>query len=97
MSTAPVARDVVEIFERHGEWREAEARRILASHPRVALSKAESDEILERTKYRQGQEMLQYRGVVSSDSANILFPVLTSAVIRNNLRCHPLCIVSRPH
>ncbi|KAK4540432.1 hypothetical protein LTR36_009178 [Oleoguttula mirabilis] len=61
MSTAPVARDIVEIFERHGEWREKEGQRLLRS-----MFKAPSDEkeaIVTRTAYRPGKEMVQYWGI----------------------------------
>lgn len=67
MSTANVARDIVEIFERHGEWREKEAKRVLASPRLVAnqavLSKGDSYETaLSRVKYEPGEEMVQYWG-----------------------------------
>jgi len=56
MSTTSVARDIVEIFERHGEWREEEARRLLKSS-----GKSEND-LLDQVKYRPGEEMIQYWG-----------------------------------
>ncbi len=58
MSTAPVARDIIEIFERHGQWRDAEARRLVSLD--TTLSSAEKESILQRTEYRPGQEMVQY-------------------------------------
>lgn len=64
MSTAPVARDVIEIFERHGEWREAEARRLLDSAT-TKVSAEERGEILEGTAHKPGEEMVQYWGFVS--------------------------------
>lgn len=65
MSTAPVARDIVEIFERHGEWREAEAQRILNSAIGTSLPSEEDEEVRERTSYKPGKEMVQYWGFVS--------------------------------
>ncbi|KAH0344277.1 hypothetical protein KCU81_g4840, partial [Aureobasidium melanogenum] len=56
MSTTSVARDIVEIFERHGEWREQEARKLLSSS-----AMPESD-LPEHVKYQPGQEMVQYWG-----------------------------------
>ena len=77
VSTAPVARDIVEIFERHGQWREDEAKRLLASlegllSPNSRKNKAD---ILQRTAYKPGQEMLQYWGFVSPATS----PPLSSA------------------
>jgi hypothetical protein len=68
MSTAPVARDIIEIFERHGEWREQEARRLLSSAntPLHSLSNKEKKEILSRAAYKPGKEMMQYWGFVRS-------------------------------
>jgi hypothetical protein len=67
MSTAPVARDVIEIFERHGEWREKEAQRLLSSPSLVAstILTEERATVLDRTKYEPGKEMVQYWGFVS--------------------------------
>lgn len=69
MATASVARDIIEIFERHGEWREEEARRLLGLSSSGAASQgsqvvmAETQkEVLERVKYRRGEEMVQYWG-----------------------------------
>ncbi|KAI7682811.1 hypothetical protein KC319_g806, partial [Hortaea werneckii] len=60
MSTASVARDIVEIFERHGEWRANEATRILRLDTR--LSENEQQLIKNRTAYIPGGEMVQYWG-----------------------------------
>ncbi|KAK0838667.1 hypothetical protein LTR03_011845 [Friedmanniomyces endolithicus] len=63
MSTAPVARDIVEIFERHGEWREQEANRLLSSLPAMStLSSQARDDIISRTAWTKGAEKLQYWG-----------------------------------
>lgn len=62
IDTAPVARDIIEIFERHGEWREQEALRLLASPSITSVSNEERESILERTKYRPGAELVQYWG-----------------------------------
>lgn len=58
MSTAPVARDIIEIFERHGQWRDAEAKRLVSSD--TTMSVAEKESIIQRTAYRPGEEMVQY-------------------------------------
>jgi len=63
MNTAPVARDIVEIFERHGEWRDVEAKRILAEAP-----PRDQSAVLTRTAYTPGAEMVQYWGFVSIDT-----------------------------
>ena len=60
MSTASVTRDIIEIFERHGEWREKEAQRLLRSMP--SISSNERQAILDRTAYNAGKEMVQYWG-----------------------------------
>lgn len=60
MSTAPVARDIIEIFERHGKWREKEAQRLLRLDS--AVSPEEENVIVERTVYKPGQELVQYWG-----------------------------------
>lgn len=60
MSTAPVARDIIEIFERHGEWREREAHRLLSEGDTIAPS--EKQAALARTAYQRGKEMVQYWG-----------------------------------
>jgi pimeloyl-ACP methyl ester carboxylesterase len=57
MSTTSVARDIVEIFERHGEWREQEARRLLSSFTQSQT------ELSDRVKHQPGQEMVQYWGI----------------------------------
>ena len=64
MSTAPVARDIIEIFERHGEWREAEAKRLLKTSNGLK-STTEQSEIFQRTLYRRSEEKVQYWGFVS--------------------------------
>lgn len=56
MSTTSVARDIVEIFERHGEWREQEARKLLSSS-----GQSERD-LPNHVRYQSGQEMVQYWG-----------------------------------
>ena len=56
VSTANVVRDMVEIIERHGEWRANSAKEILAKPskwPDVAAT-------LERTAWQKGEEKLQY-------------------------------------
>jgi pimeloyl-ACP methyl ester carboxylesterase len=52
-TTAYVARDILEIVEKHGEWREKEATRLSTSH---------SHETHEVYKHQSGQEKLLYWG-----------------------------------
>ncbi|KAG9637629.1 hypothetical protein KCU64_g14125, partial [Aureobasidium melanogenum] len=56
MSTTSVARDIVEIFERHGEWREQEARKLLGS------PKNSKRDLSDQVRYEPGEEMVQYWG-----------------------------------
>ncbi|MCJ1437848.1 hypothetical protein MMC27_007235 [Xylographa pallens] len=59
VSTANVVRDMVEIIERHGEWREKQAKALLShscSRPK------DVDAILERTAWQKGEEQLQFWG-----------------------------------
>ncbi|KAG9661421.1 hypothetical protein KCU64_g2571, partial [Aureobasidium melanogenum] len=58
-TTAYVARDVLEIIEKHGEWREIEARRLSKDHSYETREGYEP----KRTSYRPGQEKLLYWGV----------------------------------
>ncbi|KEQ66032.1 uncharacterized protein M437DRAFT_41520 [Aureobasidium melanogenum CBS 110374] len=58
-TTAYVARDVLEIIEKHGEWREKEARRLLRNYH----YKPHEGYDPQRTRYRPGQEKLLYWGV----------------------------------
>lgn len=58
LNTPPVARDVLEIVERHGEWREKEAQRQYNSRQEDDFDQS----MLTRTKWRRGQEKLIYWG-----------------------------------
>lgn len=59
VSTASVVRDMVEIIERHGEWREKQAIALLEAS---SCSNQDRHGILERTAWRKGEEQLQYWG-----------------------------------
>jgi len=65
VDTAFVARDMLEIVERHGEWRDAEAKRLLES-PRCSRGRSVSDGtrpgVPERLKYKPGEEKILYWG-----------------------------------
>ena len=56
VSTASVVRDMVEIVERHGEWREKTAKEILSK----ALGSIDVRATLQRNAWRKGEEKLQY-------------------------------------
>ncbi len=63
-STASVARDMVEIVERHGEWREKEAERLMSegrTSPGRQFSKS-AVEVPEVLKHHVGKEKLNYWG-----------------------------------
>lgn len=61
-NTAQVVGDMVEIIEREGEWRAAEAERLVAeSH--LGGDKQLKNEMIKRTAYRPGEEKLQYWGM----------------------------------
>ena len=69
MTTASVSRDIIEIVERHGQWREKEARKALfpASltgrwSKQSPLKTPEHVSIRDRVKYRPGEELVQYWG-----------------------------------
>ncbi|KAL4804715.1 TAP-like protein-domain-containing protein [Aspergillus unguis] len=60
-NTPPVARDMLEIVERHGEWREKQGA---AAQRQLDLSHGRDPQqtILTRTKWRRGKEKLLYWG-----------------------------------
>jgi hypothetical protein len=69
-NVAPVARDILEIVERHGEWREAEVRSKIAmagQANRVAsqspLDDQENGMLLEKSRWLPGKEKVQYWGI----------------------------------
>ena len=59
VGTASVVRDMVEIIERHGEWRAATAQKLLLDN---STSLGCRSEALARTTWKVGSERLQYWG-----------------------------------
>ena len=57
-NTAQVVEDIVEIIERHAQWRENEAKSILNGLEDSKKTRS----VLERTAWKRGKEMLQYWG-----------------------------------
>jgi pimeloyl-ACP methyl ester carboxylesterase len=64
VSTPNTVEDMVAIIEAFGEWREAEAKRLLAASATWLKKpcKKQQSQILERTQWRVGKEKLQYWG-----------------------------------
>jgi len=85
MSTAPVARDIVEIFERHGEWREQEARRLLDHQGQSSPSSESKRAALSRTAWKKGAEMVQYwgfsYGTILGATLSAMFPDRINRVV----------------
>ncbi|KAL4885726.1 TAP-like protein-domain-containing protein [Aspergillus karnatakaensis] len=61
INTPPVARDVLEIVERHGEWREKQGLDAQLSDDEM-YGYDPQQPLVERTKWKRGQEKLQYWG-----------------------------------
>ncbi|KAK5201450.1 hypothetical protein LTR16_002625 [Cryomyces antarcticus] len=66
VSTASVARDMLELMEKHGQWREAEAskscRQSTNSGRGSRISNVQGRKVRESLQYKPGQEKLQYWG-----------------------------------
>lgn len=67
IGTASVVRDMVEIVEQHGRWREKEAERLLAqANPEIlGLEMRDTNSlssVVERTRWKKGEEKLFYWG-----------------------------------
>ncbi|KAJ5591469.1 Peptidase S33 tripeptidyl aminopeptidase-like C-terminal [Penicillium hispanicum] len=61
LNTPLVARDMITIIERHGEWRQKEGQKQQAAHDRCH-GVDESAAIAQRTRWQQGEEPLYYWG-----------------------------------
>ncbi|SMY23743.1 unnamed protein product [Zymoseptoria tritici ST99CH_1A5] len=59
VTTASVARDMVELVEAHGKWREREAKKVLQTNTR---SSGMQHGVPEALKYEPGKEKIQYWG-----------------------------------
>ncbi|KAJ5788753.1 hypothetical protein N7457_003743 [Penicillium paradoxum] len=84
INTPLVARDMLTIIERHGEWREKEGQKAQAAHMRY--HRPETNAILERTKWRRGEEPLLYWGrsygtVLGTTFASLFPERVTRAVL----------------
>ena len=66
VTTASVVRDMIEIVERHGEWRAEAAKKVLKHNKhkssRRSGTAALCKEVLTRTAWKKGEEKLQYWG-----------------------------------
>lgn len=62
LSTASVARDMVEIIERHGQWREKEAKKLLEGARSLAGRSKERVVVPETLKHKHGKEKINYWG-----------------------------------
>lgn len=67
VSTASAARDMLELVEKHGEWREREAK-ALQQNSRSLLARAiwsstQQSEVPDTLRYLPGEEKIQYYGV----------------------------------
>ncbi|ETS86398.1 hypothetical protein PFICI_00226 [Pestalotiopsis fici W106-1] len=60
-NTAQVVEDMVEIIEKEGEWRAAEARRLLSDMKHI--DDRVQDKVTKRTAHHSGEEKLQYWGM----------------------------------
>lgn len=59
INSAQVVEDMVEIIERHGEWRQLEGKRLL-----TATEKEENyEETMDRLQWKRGMEKLQFWGI----------------------------------
>lgn len=71
MNTSPVVADMVEVIERHGQWREKQA---LASFGR--FSEHEATLIKERNKWINGEEKLLYWGLSYGTALGVNFATM---------------------
>ena len=65
MNTAPFIRDIVEVIEQHGKWRQEEAQRTLTQvEDKSADKQAQmAANVTSRTQWRKGEEQLLYWGL----------------------------------
>jgi len=67
VSTASVARDMLELVEKHGEWREREAQKLLhggcSNWRRLLPASMQRVEVPAAIQYQPGEEKIQYYGV----------------------------------
>ncbi|KKY22643.1 hypothetical protein UCRPC4_g03261 [Phaeomoniella chlamydospora] len=61
INTVPVVEDIVQMIERHGEWREKQAAKEHQTYAKINGQEA-ADAMLERTKWKKGEENLLYWG-----------------------------------
>ncbi|KAJ5730859.1 uncharacterized protein N7483_005367 [Penicillium malachiteum] len=62
MNTPTVIADMVELVERHGEWRENETKKLLKKSCAHKLPRAEKKKVLEKNSWKRGEERLLYWG-----------------------------------
>ncbi|KAK5213541.1 hypothetical protein LTR41_001120 [Exophiala xenobiotica] len=62
VNTTPATADMVEIIERHGQWREREGQRAVEAAYNNQLSRCNLHSIAQRTKWQKGREPLLYWG-----------------------------------
>lgn len=74
MNTTPAIADIIEIIERHGEWREREGSALLSQNNRI--STLQKREIKSSLKWKEGEEMLQYWGFSYGSVTGVTFAAM---------------------
>lgn len=74
MNTTPVVVDMMSLIERHGEWREQEAQRLLSEKSLCGpTALKERAQILSRSAWKRGKEQMMYWGFSYGTALGSLF------------------------
>jgi hypothetical protein len=90
MGTRSVVDDIVGIAERHGEWREAEARLLLSNCSlNIDEQQQKQQDIIERTQWRHGQEQVLFwgtsYGTILGSTLAALYPQRSRRIILDSV------------
>jgi pimeloyl-ACP methyl ester carboxylesterase len=76
LNTAQTARDMIQIIEKEGEWREQETMKLLGRASGITVHENTGDEILDRVAHHPNEEKIQYWGMSYGTLLGVTFAAL---------------------